>query len=374
MPPTSEGDGDATRRSESEEDAPLCRICGDGEDFPELDELFHPCKCTGSLHFVHRVCLERWRREQNAGRRVRCEICGHRYEMIRKRAPVGDVLFAYSRLFVWGLFLLAFFFYNQWAIGRMFERTGREFYGWDILYDKDVRFGPIQFPLLPHPVDPSGRTVFRTFLGGLSDTGVCVVLLVGLYGTLILSFCCLAPFVVLPCALWDEIVIRCERGQWVTGGRRAVRRLWRWLRRIRFYRVARAVILGLSVGALGIVGFYFLEHSGGGKESGPSGAELGSGVDTGHVSNRAAYAARFRMRLMKADTTFMALCGDLMFVLFTVVVPFGEGVFRVRKFLFRGYSIKDLDGQVKGKREVRRQHKRGVAPGRDGLTQPLISP
>ncbi|KAI9145609.1 hypothetical protein BKA69DRAFT_1048615 [Paraphysoderma sedebokerense] len=52
----------------------ICRICrGDGSEFP----LFYPCKCTGSIRYVHQDCLTIW---LNHSRKTHCELCGFKYQ------------------------------------------------------------------------------------------------------------------------------------------------------------------------------------------------------------------------------------------------------------------------------------------------------
>ena len=60
------------------QEEPQCRIC-----FQEQkSELIPPCRCRGSVAYVHRRCLDRWIRFQ-LGRHLvaspMCEICGFEY-------------------------------------------------------------------------------------------------------------------------------------------------------------------------------------------------------------------------------------------------------------------------------------------------------
>lgn len=60
----------------------LCRICFDDS----IEEpLIYPCKCVGTIKFVHNSCLNRWR-QQNIDnyRHDRCEICDHTYSIQRQ--------------------------------------------------------------------------------------------------------------------------------------------------------------------------------------------------------------------------------------------------------------------------------------------------
>lgn len=55
------------------EEAPCCRVCH-GESEPG-NELFFPCKCDGSIKYVHQECLVQWLKV--AGKEnPKCELCG----------------------------------------------------------------------------------------------------------------------------------------------------------------------------------------------------------------------------------------------------------------------------------------------------------
>ncbi|KAH6948589.1 hypothetical protein HPB50_025185 [Hyalomma asiaticum] len=53
----------------------MCRICHDDD---QDEPLVSPCKCSGSMGFVHVSCLEHWLNEQNVDL---CEICFQRFPM-----------------------------------------------------------------------------------------------------------------------------------------------------------------------------------------------------------------------------------------------------------------------------------------------------
>nr|XP_019047804.1 hypothetical protein I302_04422 [Kwoniella bestiolae CBS 10118]OCF26734.1 hypothetical protein I302_04422 [Kwoniella bestiolae CBS 10118] len=61
-PPHHEDEGDVCR---------VCRVEGD-----EADPLIYPCKCSGSVRFVHPDCLKQWLAQTG---KKHCEICGHKY-------------------------------------------------------------------------------------------------------------------------------------------------------------------------------------------------------------------------------------------------------------------------------------------------------
>lgn len=61
-----------------------CRICFETED-DQQNELISPCICNGSLKYVHRDCLQKWRKTLPVEvfknkRDIQCEICHMYYE------------------------------------------------------------------------------------------------------------------------------------------------------------------------------------------------------------------------------------------------------------------------------------------------------
>ncbi|KAG1178370.1 hypothetical protein G6F70_005835 [Rhizopus microsporus] len=55
-----------------EEEEEICRVCRSGET--EDQPLFYPCKCSGSIRYVHQDCLLEWLKHS---RKERCELCEH---------------------------------------------------------------------------------------------------------------------------------------------------------------------------------------------------------------------------------------------------------------------------------------------------------
>ncbi|KAI9356559.1 hypothetical protein DFJ73DRAFT_823156 [Zopfochytrium polystomum] len=53
----------------------VCRVCRSTENTP-AHPLFHPCKCSGSMKFVHQDCLEEW---LSHSRKRHCEICNYQF-------------------------------------------------------------------------------------------------------------------------------------------------------------------------------------------------------------------------------------------------------------------------------------------------------
>jgi len=59
---------------DSGDDEPCCRICRQGE---EAGKLYCPCRCAGSIKWVHESCLCTWLRRD---RTPVCELCGYAFE------------------------------------------------------------------------------------------------------------------------------------------------------------------------------------------------------------------------------------------------------------------------------------------------------
>ena len=59
---------------------PICRICLQEEI--DMNSLISPCQCCGSSKYVHRECLDEWRRtSRNPMALTQCEICATTYHV-----------------------------------------------------------------------------------------------------------------------------------------------------------------------------------------------------------------------------------------------------------------------------------------------------
>ncbi|KAF9968318.1 hypothetical protein BGZ70_004959 [Mortierella alpina] len=71
-----------------EEEEEICRVCR-YEGSPD-QPLFHPCKCSGSIRFVHQDCLVEWLERSN---KKYCELCKHTFEFTLVYSPeMPDIL------------------------------------------------------------------------------------------------------------------------------------------------------------------------------------------------------------------------------------------------------------------------------------------
>ena len=87
---------------EEEEEGPECRVCRDVA-LP-TQPLVCPCKCAGSIKFVHEECLVKWLQIKNS---TACEVCGHVFkfsavyeENTPDKLPMSDICGALVRLVV----------------------------------------------------------------------------------------------------------------------------------------------------------------------------------------------------------------------------------------------------------------------------------
>ena len=79
------------------EDERQCRICFDTGSDGEQGPLFRPCHCRGSMAWVHRECLDHWRRSSvNPRSFYRCDNCCCEYRF--GRAFVAYDRFTLARL------------------------------------------------------------------------------------------------------------------------------------------------------------------------------------------------------------------------------------------------------------------------------------
>lgn len=70
-----------TNKKKEEEDEKVCRICfGNEED----GKLISPCLCKGSMKYIHKTCLETWRKAStNKESFFKCDQCKFKYKFLR---------------------------------------------------------------------------------------------------------------------------------------------------------------------------------------------------------------------------------------------------------------------------------------------------
>lgn len=69
--------------SSSTASMPMCRIChhpqGDG-----LDTLISPCRCAGTMQFIHQGCLNKWLEVKRCKKAPACELCNYQFHRHKK--------------------------------------------------------------------------------------------------------------------------------------------------------------------------------------------------------------------------------------------------------------------------------------------------
>ena len=84
-----------SRKPSAVEDRDTCRICRQEESTEE--PLFYPCKCSGSIKFVHQTCLLQW---LSHAQKKHCELCKTTFRFTKlysPNMPSGVPLLKFSR-------------------------------------------------------------------------------------------------------------------------------------------------------------------------------------------------------------------------------------------------------------------------------------
>ncbi|KAK9719442.1 hypothetical protein K7432_004778 [Basidiobolus ranarum] len=105
---------DTKEKIAAEEEEKQCRICYGGlDDEPSFGKLISPCKCKGTMKYVHLQCLNSWRLASGGKSFFECDSCHYKYNFQRttmaKAATNPLVLTLCSLLvFVFIIFLAGF--------------------------------------------------------------------------------------------------------------------------------------------------------------------------------------------------------------------------------------------------------------------------
>lgn len=125
QPPTPGPDASSSPRDVDDDASSqaICRICLDGpqseiEGGESLGRLLSPCRCKGTMKYVHATCLDRWRSmSARTSSIIACDQCGAPYRFRKSRyvgiATSPTLLFALSfflfLLLIWTVGLIATF-------------------------------------------------------------------------------------------------------------------------------------------------------------------------------------------------------------------------------------------------------------------------
>ena len=63
-------------------DEKFCKICFENFETKNTGKLINPCKCTGTVRFIHEECLKTWQVSQKKDiKNAECELCHCKYSM-----------------------------------------------------------------------------------------------------------------------------------------------------------------------------------------------------------------------------------------------------------------------------------------------------
>ena len=81
-PDPENGKTEKEEESKTKEEEKSCRICFEQEQNEEIGKLIIPCRCTGSMKWIHDECLKTWivSKRQDI-RKASCELCGTSFNM-----------------------------------------------------------------------------------------------------------------------------------------------------------------------------------------------------------------------------------------------------------------------------------------------------
>lgn len=105
---------------DSEEEGDLCRICQMGDNCPTNPLIEAPCKCTGSLQYVHQECMKKWLISKiNSGSSFdavnTCELCKEKLNLNLENFDIHELYRAHAaeqaefELISSGLYLVVLF-------------------------------------------------------------------------------------------------------------------------------------------------------------------------------------------------------------------------------------------------------------------------
>ncbi|XP_030637748.1 E3 ubiquitin-protein ligase MARCHF7 isoform X2 [Chanos chanos] len=84
-----------------EEEGDLCRICQMGEE-SSSNPLIEPCRCTGSLQYVHQECIKKWLRSKissgsNLDAITTCELCKEKLHLDIENFDINELYRSHER-------------------------------------------------------------------------------------------------------------------------------------------------------------------------------------------------------------------------------------------------------------------------------------
>lgn len=85
----------------------ICRFCLESDN---EEDLIVPCRCSGSMKFVHRYCLQEWRSQDvNSNNFKRCNQCLSEYELTDKTSNTERCCISFCSFFESNKFIIFIF-------------------------------------------------------------------------------------------------------------------------------------------------------------------------------------------------------------------------------------------------------------------------
>ncbi|KAI6172199.1 RING-CH-type domain-containing protein [Aphelenchoides besseyi] len=110
--------GNESETESIDEKRRTCKICyGCDDDMPNY-EWSTPCKCSGSIKYVHRQCLERWLINAPASQQSACNTCRFPYRRCWELKPLEKWSIPRLNLSVWQVVEIVLDFYSTLRLVR----------------------------------------------------------------------------------------------------------------------------------------------------------------------------------------------------------------------------------------------------------------
>ena len=85
----------------------ICRFCLESDN---EEDLIVPCRCSGTMKFVHRYCLQEWRSQDvNSNNFKRCNQCLSEYELTDKTSNTERCCISFCSFFESNKFIIFIF-------------------------------------------------------------------------------------------------------------------------------------------------------------------------------------------------------------------------------------------------------------------------
>ncbi|CAB3403980.1 unnamed protein product [Caenorhabditis bovis] len=104
-----------------EEHERICKFCY-GDEGPDSSWL-HPCRCIGTLYWVHHKCFELWMTRASATQQLQCQTCKYIYQKSWVLMPPSEWHLPYLDLNMWQWVEILLDIYSTYKFVRGFIWT-----------------------------------------------------------------------------------------------------------------------------------------------------------------------------------------------------------------------------------------------------------